>query len=359
MTSDQFTADVDDLEARLRDSLDRHPAGKGLSKPLTHDDVRAIVSDEIGRAGDLIREATFDGDDQKTSPHRPTVANQVEYVRDFDSRLGVGVDSVDDRHLVTVRIMNRTVALTTDLALDVAKQIKRTALAVDDGWARLDEHSRPLAGLGEFPNEEDGDIRSEGETKHAGIAVDFDESVGGKNTSRDFVDKLLRPACAGQGEALTGVVQGHGHNSSPTVNGTGTATVGDGQVAGIGNTVPAAGGGILFSCDCGFAIAGAWDDDVPMEIDDHREYHRAQDEASTESAHATDVTPEVVGVTLESLAEAVRDALVDETATYRIRDAAKLGLDEAEVNLSYAKSAVLHAEHALREFIAGESKVVS
>ncbi|MCQ4150253.1 hypothetical protein [Rhodococcus qingshengii] len=60
-------------------------------------------------------------------------------------------------------------------------------------------------------------------------------------------------------------------------------------------------------------------------------------------------------VTLEFLAEAVRDALVDETATYRIRDAAKLGLDEAEVNLAHAKRAVLHAEHALREFISGGS----
>gem|GEM_PF-3761673 len=64
-------------------------------------------------------------------------------------------------------------------------------------------------------------------------------------------------------------------------------------------------------------------------------------------------------VTLESLAEAVREALVDETATYRIRDAAKLGLDEAEVNLAYAKRAVLHAEHALREYISSGTKVAS
>lgn len=35
MTSDQFTADVDDLEARLRNALDRHPAGKGLPAAKT------------------------------------------------------------------------------------------------------------------------------------------------------------------------------------------------------------------------------------------------------------------------------------------------------------------------------------
>lgn len=46
-TQDQLVGD-DEQAAR-----DRHPAGKGIAKPLTHDDVRAIVSEEISKAFDL------------------------------------------------------------------------------------------------------------------------------------------------------------------------------------------------------------------------------------------------------------------------------------------------------------------
>lgn len=172
--------------------------------------------------------------------------------------------------------------------------------------------------------------------------LDANESADAAIAERigDALLKGFGRVSIGEGKCLAAVIDLVAHNSSPSVDGCGGPTVGDGSGAGDASATPAPGGRIHYSCYCGFGISGPRGEGISGDIWNHEQWHRGQED---EERAARERHPAGKGLNADeappsrqTLLERLEDAETDLASARVIQERAQVAFEEANGNVGVA-----------------------
>ena len=233
---------VNDLLRRR--GLTGHPLAERFSRLL--DDTIEILAhlvrethDETSPSADGCSDPTLgDGPVAGVTEETPAIADRAGIALNTDPDIGVTLAAHAGHNYVEVRLLDRTAFLPADTAFLFAAQVKRTAEALDEGWGPSVE--RGCRSVGEFSDNHERVPGTYGKAQDTCAAVESDHSQARvRSVSSGVLHERSGAFGVGESESFSGVVEVSGHETSPSVDGGSSPTVGDGPVAGAPEEAPA------------------------------------------------------------------------------------------------------------------------